>query len=255
MRNLWIAQIVPIVVVGALMSGCPTAPGTEPTGGQNCVPTINCSSSTSSGGEGGKVNTGGGGGAGNNGSGGSGGKGGSSSGAAGSGTGGAGTGGSGTGGAGTGGAGTGGAGTGGMGTGGMGTGGKGTGGSGTGGMGTGGMGMGGMGSGGSGVGGKGGNLANCEKLEAEIKIKQEASQTCNPEIPPSLQCQAFVTGLCCPIAVNDVNSPEVVAYLEALQQFVQKECEAKCPPDPCPPTPQANCMASGGLQGTCVVLP
>ncbi len=193
------------------MCGCPTAPGTDPTGGGNCVPTINCSSSGSTGGEGGKETTGSGG-KGNGGGGGIGNTGGGSNGGS------AGKGGSG----GAGGA----------------------------------SGVGGSGSG-SGSGGTGGSgpPVNCEKLESEIKIKQEASQTCNPEIPPGVECKDIIDGLCCPIAVNDLNSPEVIAYLEALKKYRENQCMPMCPPDPCPSMAQANCMSAGGLLGTCIILP
>lgn len=213
MRSLWIGQIAQVVVVGALMCGCPTAPGTDPSGGGNCVPTINCSSSGSTGGEGGKETTGSGG-KGNGGGGGIGNTGGASNG---------------------------------------GSGGKG----GSGGAGgAGGAGVGGSGSGsGSGSTSSGGPTVNCEKLEGEIKVKQEASMTCNPEIPPGAQCQDIIEGLCCPIAVNDLNSPEVIAYLEALKKYREGQCMPMCPPDPCPSMPMANCMSAGGLLGTCVILP
>jgi len=88
----------------------------------------------------------------------------------------------------------------------------------------------------------------------EVTMKQESAQTCLPEADPKTQCQDIIEGLCCPIGVNNMNSPEVIAYLEALKAFQENGCIATCPPIPCPSMPQANCM-SGGLDGTCVIVP
>ncbi len=144
------------------------------------------------------------------------------------------------------------------GTGGEGTSSNGAGGSGNGGVGgagNGGAGNGGNGQGGNGQGGSGGpDPVYCEKLANDITVSQEASQTCNPEIPKGQSCKDIIEGLCCPIAVNDLNTPEVQAYLAALKEYQQAGCVADCPPDPCPSMPGVTCMSLGAL-GTCVLIP
>lgn len=112
------------------------------------------------------------------------------------------------------------------------------------------------GAGGNGQGGAGGgNPMACEPLLMEVTVKQEIATSCNPEIGDGIECTDTIEGLCCPIAVNDLNSPEVIAYLEALKQYQQNGCMPMCPPDPCPSMPKADCMATMGIEGTCVLIP
>lgn len=215
MRIVFVAQVA---AVALLVSGCPNAPSSDPTGGSSCPPGTNCSST---GGEGGKVETGGAGGVGGKGGGGGAGNSAGSTGAAGAaGAGGANTGGNGSGGAGN------------------------AGGS----AGNGGAGAGGNGSGGS-------SSANCNDLFDAVLASQDSATTCNIEMPQDKQCKEFIDGLCCPIAVNNMNSPEVIAYLQALQAYLNAGCIASCPPVPCPQNPKASCMGGAGSSGDCVVSP
>jgi hypothetical protein len=84
---------------------------------------------------------------------------------------------------------------------------------------------------------------------------QKSAQACNPEIPDNMTCQDSVPGLCCPIPVNNANSPEVLAYLQLLEAYKNAGCNPMCPPDPCPMAPKVDCMVTMGMQGTCVVVP
>lgn len=96
---------------------------------------------------------------------------------------------------------------------------------------------------------------NCSEFLADVVAKQNSATGCNIELPQSKQCQEMVEGLCCPIAVTDMNSPEVLAYLQALQAYLNAGCMAMCPPDPCPQNPQQSCVAQMGSLGNCVVSP
>jgi hypothetical protein len=114
-------------------------------------------------------------------------------------------------------------------------------------------GAGGSGNGGSGQGGSGGggNPMVCGPLELEVVKAQETAQSCNPEIGGP-QCQNMIEGLCCPISVENANSPEVLAYLEALKKYLEAGCNPMCPPDPCPVNPTPDCKTTMGMQGACV---
>ncbi len=182
MRIVFIAQVV---AVALLVSGCPGAPASDPTGGGTCIPGMNCE-----------------------------------------------TGAGGTGGTGQGGA-----------------GGAVNGGSGGAGMGGAGNGGGAGGSTNTGSGGSGG--ADCAPLMLEIQQTELPAQKCNLEGTPGMQCKEIIQGLCCPIAVNDLNSPEVQAYLDALKQYQQMGCMAMCPPDPCPAATNAKCTPDSMGNGTC----
>ena len=93
----------------------------------------------------------------------------------------------------------------------------------------------------AGMGGMGGT-GGCEPLALELRQMEIAAQKCEPESPPGTQCKEIIEGLCCPLAVNDMNSAEVQAYLEALQRYQQNGCMAMCPPDPCPVAANAKCV-------------
>jgi hypothetical protein len=101
---------------------------------------------------------------------------------------------------------------------------------GTGGMG--GMGMGGM-------GGMGGSPAmDCTnpdiaaELLQEVKDKLYVAQLCDPTLD-EIKCDLLVPGMCCEEWVDpgfeDMNMPNVDAYLEALQKW--KDAGCACPPD------------------------
>jgi hypothetical protein len=174
MRVLLFAQVA---AVALLMSGCPGATVSDPTGG-GCVPGQNCSTTgSSSGGEGGKANTGG-----------SGGSGGASG-----------------------------------------------------------------GNGGS--GGVGGGPKECEPLLLDVMAQEEKARICSIELPQSTQCNDIVQGLCCPIAVTNMDSPEVQAYLEALKAYLDAGCVPSCPPIPCPTNPDGSCMPGMGSNGSCTIPP
>ena len=142
---------------------------------------------------------------------------------------------------------------------GAGNGGKGGSGGGSGGSSNGGAGgssnggAGGSGNGGSGQGGSGGggNPMVCGPLELQVETAQETAQACNPEVGGA-QCQVMLEGLCCPIYAENANSPEVLAYIEALKNYTQAGCNPMCPPDPCPVNPKPDCMTTMGMQGACV---
>lgn len=182
MRIVFIAQVA---AVAFLVSGCPGAPASDPSGGGTCLPGANCESTSSTGGDGGNSN----GGAGGTNAGGAGGSGGSNAG-----------------------------------------------------------GSGGAGAGGNGAGG--GQNVDCEPLALELEQLQIPAQECNSEGPSGAQCKQSIDGLCCPIAVTDAMSPEVLAYLEALMKYQQMGCMAMCPPDPCPVVANAKCMP-GSMGDTC----
>lgn len=128
-----------------------------------------------------------------------------------------------------------------------GAGGSNTGGNGSGGAGNGsggaGNGAGGNGAGGNGSGGNG--MLNCPTLLADLNAKQDDATTCNIDMGQDKQCGNLIDGLCCPIAVNDVNSPEVIAYLAALKAYLDAGCVPSCPPIPCPANPTTMCVVNG----------
>jgi hypothetical protein len=212
MRIVIMAQVLGAAL---LLSGCPGAPASDPTGGMT------------SGGEGGKVDT-----SSSSSSSGKGGEGGKASGAGGNNSGGA-------------------AGSGGNGSSNGGAGGAGAG-SGAGGNNTGGNGSGGNNTGGNGAGGNG--MAVCPGLLGDLNTKQDNATNCNIDMPQDKQCGNFIDGLCCPIAVTNLNSPEVIAYLAALQAYLAAGCMPSCPPVPCPANPTVSCVA-GANGADCVVGP
>lgn len=203
-----------VVAVAFLLSGCPGVPASDPTGGGTCAPGETClPTGSSSSGQGGN---------------GAGGKGGSGNG--GNGNGGAGGSGNASSSGGSGGAST------------SSGGGNGNGGNGNGGAGTGGNGQGGSG---------GGNSAICDMMLMDLAVTEQTSKVCDTEAPKGSQCNQVLQGICCPIPVTDLNSPEVLAFLEALKAYQQNGCIASCPPDPCPPTEKADCVKNSGTTGTC----
>ncbi|MDI1429940.1 hypothetical protein [Polyangium sorediatum] len=108
--------------------------------------------------------------------------------------------------------------------------------------GAGGNGSGGAGAGGS--GGSGGNAAVCEPLKADVDLKLVEATKCYPLQPEIAQCQEIIAGPCCPISVLAQDLPEVVAYKEALNKYENADCDAACPPIPCPAMPQFKCTAN-----------
>jgi hypothetical protein len=110
----------------------------------------------------------------------------------------------------------------------------------------------GSGAGGSGTGGS--PTIVCSDLLPDLNAKQDDATNCNIELGQDKQCGFFIDGLCCPIAVSDVNSPDVIAYLAALKAYLDAGCVPSCPPVPCPVNPGVKCV--GGVSGAdCVVGP
>jgi hypothetical protein len=85
----------------------------------------------------------------------------------------------------------------------------------------------------------------------DVTVKEDSAKVCAKETAPPMQCKFVIQGLCCPIAVDNANSPEVLAYLDALKKYMQNGCMPSCPPDPCPPTDKAQCLPGAGTNGTC----
>jgi hypothetical protein len=103
-------------------------------------------------------------------------------------------------------------------------------------VGAGGMGGGGMG----GMGGMGGSPAmDCTnpdilaELTKEVQDKLYIAQLCDPTLD-EIKCDLLVSGMCCDEWVDpgfeDMNMPNVDAYLAALQKW--KDAGCACPDDP-----------------------
>jgi hypothetical protein len=121
--------------------------------------------------------------------------------------------------------------------------------------GQGGEGQGGAGQGGEGQGGAGGGTsAACALLENDLNVKLEEAQTCNPAID-IVQCADVVAGVCCEVIVGKKDSPEVQAYLEALEKYKGASCTPTCPPVRCPAAPTGTCKPSGSGSGQCMQQP
>jgi hypothetical protein len=129
----------------------------------------------------------------------------------------------------------------------------GSGGAGQGGSGQGGSGQGGAGQGGAGQGGAGGGVSQaCKEFESDVDVKLVEAQKCNPAID-IVQCVDAVAGKCCDVIVGMKGSPEVLAYLEALEKWKAASCNPGCPPEPCPPAPPAHtCTPDGNGAGACI---
>ena len=85
----------------------------------------------------------------------------------------------------------------------------------------------------------------------DLAVAEQSAKVCDTEAPKDSQCTLVLQGICCPLPVTDMNSPEVLAYLDLLKAYQQNGCMASCPPDPCPPTDKADCVKNSGTIGTC----
>jgi hypothetical protein len=59
--------------------------------------------------------------------------------------------------------------------------------------------------------------------------------------------------VCCDVPVNSKDSPEGMAYQQAIDQFKTAHCAVPCPAIVC--LPHATCMGSAGAAGQCVPTP
>jgi hypothetical protein len=77
----------------------------------------------------------------------------------------------------------------------------------------------------------------------------EAAQACDPDADD--QCLGTVPGECCPVPVNDPDSPEAASFKIAVSKF-HKACGASlCPAVLCL-QPSSTCQSSGQGSGHCV---
>jgi hypothetical protein len=73
----------------------------------------------------------------------------------------------------------------------------------------------------------------CDLAYADVGEKLAAAQSCL--LTSTTSCSQPVAGMCCPVAVGDVSSPETAAYLAALEKLITK-CPGyvKCTDALCP---------------------
>jgi hypothetical protein len=68
------------------------------------------------------------------------------------------------------------------------------------------------------------------------------------------QCKDVLKSICCPEVVNSKDSPEGMAYQEALDRFNAAHCVVPCPAIACI-MGHGVCMASSVSAGQCVLMP
>jgi hypothetical protein len=95
---------------------------------------------------------------------------------------------------------------------------------------------------------------DCAALTAAVNNALVEAQKCDPRGMST--CLGVVKGLCCNEPVNSNNSPETMAYLEALARYNAAHCTVPCPAIVCPdPNGHSTCVASATSAGRCTVRP
>ena len=93
---------------------------------------------------------------------------------------------------------------------------------------------------------------DCQALYAQLQSEEPQAEqccaTCN-----SVQCTQQVDGLCCPLTVNNGDSPAVKTYEATLKAFRDAGCSTACPAIACAAKPTGLCLGNS-QDGTCSQL-
>jgi hypothetical protein len=100
------------------------------------------------------------------------------------------------------------------------------------------------------------DASDCGALRAEVQKTLAEAQKCIPSgagVP--VQCKDVLKGLCCDEPVNSKDSPEGMAYQQALDRYNAAHCATACPAVVCPVSMRTVCMPSSVSAGVCVFAP
>jgi hypothetical protein len=92
----------------------------------------------------------------------------------------------------------------------------------------------------------------CDELIADANAKLGPAQACNPFLSVP-QCSDVLGGVCCPVLVANKNSPEAMAYADAIAAVEAAGCVVPCPAVPCEDLSAGGyCQPDEGMNGHCL---
>ena len=94
------------------------------------------------------------------------------------------------------------------------------------------------------------SISDCPQARAAVMAVLDAAQAC--KVGEEDQCQGFVAGECCEVAVNDPGSKETAAYSAALAQWNKACGGAVCLAVLCAAPQNAVCRSQGMGSGRCM---
>ena len=100
--------------------------------------------------------------------------------------------------------------------------------------------------------GAGGAPEDCENVPTYLQNLLEPAQACNPD-ELSLHCQFVIEGYCCPVVVENINSPATQAYLDFLE-LTKTQCPKmwqECNAVDCAQPSPGYCVETGVNMGQC----